>query len=224
MLGLVRSTPVYTSSPALSRARSVRPSQARRPPLMGTMSVVVLPTSTRMQSSTREAANRAEAIQFVAANSSGRERASGSAANSPRLSSTNTGFRGNASRTPSITNRTPSRLLLKASESSAVMVSASGVSGSSASSPATSMRTPGSRSRPRHTSNGRTAVRTAHEAPARDSTRAALTWTPPTSQPTVTSGSRSHQPTPFRTPRGAARPPRRAGSRPGRRARSPRPC
>ena len=92
------------------------------------MSVVVLPTSTRMQSSTRDAASRADATQFVAANSSGRERASRSAAKrAVAVQHGRPGSAGNASRTASITNSTPSRLVRKASESSAVIVSASGV-------------------------------------------------------------------------------------------------
>ena len=84
-----------------------------------------------------------------------------------------------ASAAPS-TKPTPSRLVAKASESSAVIVSPTAAGAPSPTAAATSRSTPASASRSRQTSNGREAVRSG-PAPA----HAALVLAPPTSRPST---------------------------------------
>src|SRR4051812_6344144 len=137
------------------------------------MSAVVLPTSMSNASGCASATASAVAIQLAAATSHGRARAAVTDTSSPAVVSTLSGRSPSASSAASSTNRTPSRLVRNASESSAVIVIATAYAGPA---PATSRRTPASASRSRHTSNGRETVRSAVP-----SSQAAFVFAPPMS-------------------------------------------
>src|SRR5215216_5665568 len=177
---LVRSTPVYTSSPASNRSRSLCPVAATLPATIGTMSAVVLPTSTSSASGCASATASAVAIQLAAATSHGRARAASTDTSSPAVVSTLSGQSPSASSAASSTNPTPSRLVRNASESSAVIVIATACAGPVATSSATSRSTPESAWRSRHTSNGRESVRS--DVP---SSQAAFVFAPPMSTASV---------------------------------------
>src|SRR3954469_2270399 len=136
------------------------------------MSAVVLPTSISSASGCVPATASAVAIQLAAATSQGRERAAATGTSSPLTVSTRSSP--SASCAASSTNATPSRLVRKASESSAVIVIATASAGPA--SAATSRSTVASASRSRQTSNGRETVRS--DEPCN---RAALVFAPPMS-------------------------------------------
>src|SRR5262245_34546070 len=144
-------------------------------------SAVVLPTSTTRPSTTWRATRAAVAIQLDAATSSGRARAASTSRNPAAVVKTATPPVA-APETASSTKPTPSRLVRKASDSSAVMVTAVAPAGPSSAPIARS--SPGSASFSRQISNGRLRTRT-RGPPGPTSTRAALTLAPPTSQPTT---------------------------------------
>ena len=107
------------------------PVAATRPPAIGTMSAVVLPTSISSASGYASATASAVATQLAAATSHGRARASPIDTSSPAVVSTLSGRSPSASSAASSTNATPSRLVRNASDSSAVIViaTASAVTG-----------------------------------------------------------------------------------------------
>src|SRR3954471_5781515 len=140
------------------------------------MSVVVLPTSTSSASGCAPATATAVATQLAAATSQGRLRAASTDTSSPAVVSTLSGRSPNASSAASSTKVTPSRLVRNASDSSAVIVTATACGGPAATSAATSRSTVASASRSRQTSNGRESVRS--DAP---SSQAALVFAPPMS-------------------------------------------
>src|SRR4051794_32014704 len=156
----------------MSRSMSLRPVAATRPAATGMMSAVVLPTSTSSASGCVSATESAVAIQLAAATSHGRERAAAAGTSSPLTVSTRSSP--SAASAASSTNATPSRLVRKASDSSAVMVIATASAGPA--SAATSRSTVASASRSCQTSNGRETVRS--DVP-RD--HAALVFAPPMS-------------------------------------------
>ncbi len=88
------------------------------------MSVVVVPVSIRMASEKDCATSCAVAAQFAAATASGSIRAAATLRNRPSAAYTRTSVSGNAAVTASSTNRTPSRLVRKICDSSAVIVTA----------------------------------------------------------------------------------------------------
>src|SRR5919199_644547 len=88
---LVRSTPVYTSSPASSRSRSLLAVARTHPATMGTTSAVVLPTSISNASEYSAATASAVATQLAAATSHGRARAAARVTSSPADVSTLSG-------------------------------------------------------------------------------------------------------------------------------------
>src|SRR5439155_6701864 len=178
---LVRTAPVYTSSRARSRSGSVRPRAATPPPRIGTTSAVVLPTSTRSASGTCRATKVAVATQLAAAVSSGRARAVATSTKAPEVVSTRSGS-GPTPVTASRTNPTPSRLVRKASDSSAVIVTAVASAGGSAA--ASACRRARSSPLARQISKGRLCVSTV-SPPAPASTWATLTFAPPMSQPST---------------------------------------
>src|SRR2546429_493711 len=95
-----------------------------RQPLSGKMSVVVEPTSIRMQLGKLRATRRAGAAQLGAAIAGGWRRASSAVSQRPSAAYTRTRPSENARVTASTTNATPSRLVRKICDSSAVMVTA----------------------------------------------------------------------------------------------------
>ena len=153
---------------------------ATRPSATGTMSAVVLPTSTSSASGSASATASAVATQLAAATSHGRARAAATDTSSPAVVSTLNGPSPRASCAASSTNATPSRLVRNASDSSAVIVIAMASAGPAATSAATSRRTAASASRSRQTSNGRETVRS--DSP---SSHAALVFAPPMSTASV---------------------------------------
>ena len=140
------------------------------------MSAVVLPTSMSSASGRASATASAVATQLAAATSHGRARATSTGTSSPAVVSTLSGRSPSASCAASSTNDTPSRLVRNASESSAVIVTATAWAGPPATAAATSRSTAASAARSRQTSNGRETVRS--ESP---SSQAALVFAPPMS-------------------------------------------
>ena len=174
----VRRTPVYTSSPASSRSRSLWALAATRPAAIGTTSAVVLPTSMSSASGCVSATASAVATQLAAATSHGRALAALTDTSSPAVVRTLSSP--SASWAASRTNSTPSRFVRKASESSAVIVIAIAGAGPAATSAATSRSTAASASRLRQTSNGRETVRSPSP-----SSQAAFVFAPPMSTASV---------------------------------------
>src|SRR5437867_4149676 len=176
---LVRTVPVYTSSPASSRSGSVRPRATTRPPWMGTTSVVVVPMSTSSASVRWRVTSTAVAIQLEAATARGRARASASFTKTPSV--VNTASRPRA--TAPIASRmkvTPSRFVRNTSDSSAVIVTA--VASASGRSAATARRTSARPVGSFQISNGRLTVSTEVASPSRR-TWAAFTLAPPMAEP-----------------------------------------
>ena len=145
--------------PAAGRGRCAR-RRPTRPAAIGITSAVVLPTSSISASGCSAPTASALATQLAAATSSGRARASARLTSSPAVVRASSRPRARP-RPRRARSATPSRLVRNASESSAVIVSAT----SSAGSPAelgddVAQRRPSARSRSRQTSNGRETVRT----------------------------------------------------------------
>src|SRR2546422_7503323 len=174
----VRSAPVYTSSPSRRRSWSVRPRAATRPPAIGMMSVVVVPVSITMASGKDRATSCAVAAQFAAATASGSIRAAATLRNRPSAAYTRTSASGNAAVTASSTKRTPSRLVRKNCDSSAVIVTAWAAPVARCSAASRASREP-SAVGSRWISYGW--ARAAATVPR--TTRATFVFTPPTSQP-----------------------------------------
>ena len=128
-----------------SRAGSVRPRAATRPPSSGMMSVEVVPMSTRMPSGTNRPTSVAVAAQFDAPTASGSAAAAAGVTNRPSTVYTCSGSAGKARASAPSTNATPSRFVRNACESSAVMVTACGHPSACPSSAASDRSTEGER-------------------------------------------------------------------------------